>query len=48
MKKGLANKTLFYLDVRNLDELKEEGKIAGTFNIPCKTNRDICDPEWDF
>ena len=36
VKKGLSEKTLVLIDVRNPDELVKHGKIPGSINIPCK------------
>ena len=33
---GLEDKSLTLLDVRNPDELRKNGKIPGSTNIPCK------------
>lgn len=32
---GLEIGSLIYLDVRNHDEIKTDGKIVGSFAIPC-------------
>ena len=34
---GLKEGSLIYVDVRNRSELRNDGKIPGTFNIPGKT-----------
>lgn len=33
---GLKNNSLIYLDVRNVDELRTDGKVAGSVVVPCK------------
>lgn len=33
---GLKNNSLIYLDVRNIDELRTDGKVAGSVVVPCK------------
>lgn len=35
LKSELEKKKVLYVDVRNLTELKEEGKISGSYHIPC-------------
>lgn len=31
---GLKNKTLTYLDVRNMDEIQNDGKVVGSVVVP--------------
>ena len=31
---GLKNKTLIYLDVRNMDEIQNDGKVVGSVVVP--------------
>lgn len=38
IREGLEKKSLTYIDVRNKEELEKDGKIVGSFNIPCNLN----------
>lgn len=34
--KGIKDGSLIYIDIRNRSELANNGKIPGSFNVPCK------------
>lgn len=36
VRKGLEDKSLMYLDVRNRSELENDGKVQGSVNLPCE------------
>ena len=35
---SMEKKDVIVVDVRNRDELKETGKLPGSYNVPCENN----------
>ena len=46
VKQGVEKKTILLIDVRNVDEIKKDGKIPGTHNIPCKFKKSVQNVDW--
>ena len=46
VRKGLEDKSVIYMDVRNRSELETDGKVVGSINLPCKYTKWLYSGFW--